>query len=204
MRSSLRTALAVTVLGSVALAGGAVAAPTKAAPVCNLITDPAGDTTGPSTALDIVSGDVASNGKTLTAVIRLAALAESDVSSPTGIAWGMRLTAPKSELPYYLLATKFQGSDVEFTYGQVDGTSLVELGVGTGVVDVATKEVRIHAPVKALGLKPGTTLTNLTAQGRRAIGNPNAATLYTNADSSDPATAKSYTTNAPSCVKPGA
>lgn len=203
MRPSLRTVLAATSVAAVALAGGAVAAPTKAAPVCNLIMDPAGDTAGPSTALDIVSGDIASNGKTLTGVIRLAALAESDLSSPTGVAWGMRLTSPKAELPYYLLATKFQGSAVEFTYGQVDGTSLVELGAGTGIVDVAKKEVRIHAPVKAFGLKPGTKVTDLTAQGRRAIGTAGVA-LYTNADSSDPTTSKSYTTNAPSCVKPGA
>ena len=203
MRPSLRTALAVTAVASVALAGGAVAAPAKAAPVCNLITDPAGDTTGPSTALDIVSGDVASDGKTFTAVIRLAALAETDLTSPTGVAWGMRVTSPKSELPYYLLATKFQGAAVEFTYGQVDGTSLVEAGVGTGVIDVAKKEVRIHAPAKGLGLKPGTTVSELTAQGRRAIGNASAA-LYTNADASDPATAKTYKTGAASCVKPGA
>ena len=152
MRTSLRTALALTAVASVALAGGAAAAPAKAKPVCNLITDPAGDTTGPSTALDIVSGDVASNGKTFTAVIRLAALAESDLSSPTGIAWGMQVTSPKSELPYYLLATKFQGAAVEFTYGQVNGNQLEEAGVGTGVLDVAKKEVRIDAPVKALGL----------------------------------------------------
>lgn len=203
MRTSLRTALALTAVASVALAGGAVAAPAKAKPVCNLITDPSGDTIGPSNALDIVSGDVASNGKTFTAVVRLAALSESDLSSPTGIAWGMRFTSPRSELPYYLLATKFQGSAVEFTYGQVNGSRLEELGVGTGVIDLAKKEVRVHAPVKALNLKPGTTITELTAQGRRATGNPNAVTLYTNADTSSADSAKPYTTNAPSCVKPG-
>lgn len=201
MRPSLRTALALSAAASVLLAGGATAAPGK--PSCNLITDPAGDTTGPSTALDIVSGDVASTAKTFTAVIRLVALAESDLSSPTGIAWGMRFTSPRSELPYYLLATKFQGSDVEFTYGQVDGTTLEELGVGSGKVDLAKKEVRIHAPAKALGLKPGMTLTALQAQGRRAIGNPNAATLYTNADTSDPNAAGEYAVHGQSCVKPG-
>ena len=47
-------------------------------------------------------------------------------------------------------------------------------------------------------------MTDLTAQGRRATGNPNAATLYSNADANDPATAKSYSTGAASCVKPGA
>jgi hypothetical protein len=200
----VRPVLVLALLPALVAAGAATAAPAKPKPVCNLITDPTGDTMGPSTALDIVSGDVASNGKTFTAVIRLAALAESDLSSPTGIAWGMQVTSPKSELPQYLLATKFQGEAVEFTYGQVNGNRLEEAGVGTGVIDIAKKEVRIHAPVKALGFKTGTTVSSLTAQGRRATGNPNAATLYTNADASDPATAKSYKTDAPSCVKPGA
>jgi hypothetical protein len=197
----LRLSVAAAAALSVALAGGAVAAPAK--PVCNLITDAEGDTTGPSTALDIVSGDVASNAKTFTAVIRTAALAETDLSSPTGIAWGLRFVSPKSDLPYYLLASKFQGEDVVFSYGQVDGTSLNELGVAKGVVDIAKKEVRIHAPVKALGLKPGTEITALQAQGRRAIGT-NGAALYMNADSSDASSSEPYTTSTPSCVKPGA
>jgi hypothetical protein len=200
---ALRLAVAGSLGLSLLVGGGAVAAPTKAKPVCNLITDPAGDTTGPSTALDIVSGDVASHAKTFTAVIRLAALAETDLSSPTGIAWGLRFVSPKSDLPYYLLASKFQGEDVVFSYGQVDGTSLNELGVAKGVIDVAEKEVRIHAPVKALGLKPGTEITGLQAQGRRAIGT-NGAALYMDADSSNAAASEDYTTSTPSCVKPGA
>jgi hypothetical protein len=198
--SALRLLVAGSLAVSLAAAGGALAAP---APVCNLITDPTGDTTGPSTALDIVSGDVANDAKTFTGVIRTAALSETDLSSPTGIAWGMRFSAPKSELPIYLLATKFQGSAVEFTFGEVDGTSLVEKGTGTGVIDVAKKEVRIHVPTKALGLKAGTKLTDLTAQGRRAIGASGIA-AYSNADASSVDNAKPYTTNAASCVKPGA
>lgn len=201
MRTSLRTVLAASMVGAVALAGGAVAAPK---PGCNLITDPAGDTTGPATALDILSGDVASNAKTFTGVIRLAALAESDLSSPTGIAWGLRFVSPNSELPLYVLATKFRSGPAEFTYGEIDGSRLLELGAGSGVIDVAKKEVRIHVPTKGLGVKTGSKITELTAQGRRATGDPNAVTLYTNADTTDPATAKPYTVNAGSCVKPGA
>lgn len=203
MRTSLRTVVAASMVGAVAFTGGALAAP-KDKPVCNLITDPAGDTTGPSSALDLVSGDVASNGKTFTGVIRTAALAESDLSSPTGIAWGLRFTTPSSDLPLYLLATKFNGSEAEFTYGEVNGSRLMELGVGKGVIDLAKKEVRIHVPTKGLGVKAGSKITELQAQGRRATGNPNAVTLYTNADTSDPSTAKPYTVNAGSCVKPGA
>lgn len=199
-----RPVLVLAVLPALVLGGAAVAAPTKAKPVCNIITDPVGDTTGPSNALDIVSGDVASNGKTFTAVIRTDELAETDVSSPTGIAWGLRFVSPKSELPYYLLATKPVDGPIEYSYGQVDGTSLVTLGTAKGNFDVAKKEVRIHVPVKALGLKPGTTITDLSAQGRRAYGDPGLAALYMDADNSDASTSKPYRTNAPSCVKPGA
>jgi hypothetical protein len=198
MRSTLlRTGLALGVAGAVVLAG-----PSGAAGPCNLITDPTGDTTGPSTALDIVSGDLASDDKTLTGVIRTAALAETDASAPTGIAWSLRWTQPGSELPKYLLASKFQGSAVEFSYGEIDGTSLVELGVGTGVLDIAAKEVRISAPLKGLGLRKGVSLTELNALGQRVYGVSGAA-LYSPADSSDAATSKPYTTGAPSCVTPG-
>lgn len=203
MRTDLiRPALALSLAAAVAAGGVAVAAPAPK-PVCNLITDPAGDTTGPSTALDIVGGDLASNGKVLTGVIRLAALAETDVSSPTGIAWGMRYTVPGSSLPKYLLATKFQGEAVEFSFGDVNGTSLEELGKGSGVLDVAKKEVRIHAPAKAVGAKPGAMLTELSAQGRRAIGSNQVATLYSNADASEAANARPYTAGTRSCITPG-
>lgn len=197
----LRTAIAASLALSLAGAGGALAGPKTA---CNLITDPAGDTTGPTTALDIVSGDVASNAKTFTAVIRTAALAESDLSSPTGIAWGIRFVSPRSELPLYVLATKFRSGPAEFSYGEIDGSRLMQLGTGKGVIDVENKEVRIHVPAKGLGLKQGVKVTDLTAQGRRATGDPNAATLYTNADTTDAASAKPYTVGNPSCVKPGA
>lgn len=199
-----RPVLALAVVPALLVGGAAVAAPTKAKPVCNIITDPVGDTTGPSNALDIVSGDVASNGKTFTAVIRTYALAETDVSSPTGIAWGLRFVSPRSDLPYYVLATKPVDAPIEFSYGQVDGATLVTLGTAKGNFDVAKKEVRIHVPVKALGLKPGTTITDLSAQGRRVYGDPGLVALYMDADSSDASTSKPYTTNAPSCVKPGA
>lgn len=204
MRARVRTAVVLSVVAAVASAGGAVAAPTKAKPVCNLITDPAGDTTGPSNALDIVSGDVASNGKTFTAVIRTAALAETDISSPTGIAWGLRFVSPKSDLPYYLLATKSVDGPIEYSYGQVDGTSLVTLGTAKGNFDVAKKEVRIHVPLRGLGLRPDVVITELSAQGRRAYGDPGLAALYMDADNSDASTSKPYRTNDPSCVKPGA
>lgn len=197
--SALRPVLAVALCAGLAAATGVATAAPK--PVCKLVTDPTGDGIG-SAAVDLTSADVASNGKLLTGVIRVAKAATSEPTSPTGVAWGLRYTAPGDELPYYLLASKFATGETEFTYGQVDGTSLNELGTATGVVDTTANEIRIHVPLKALGLKPGKELTNLSAQARRATGTSGLA-LYSNADSTTAENAKSYRVGTPSCVKVG-
>lgn len=197
-RPVLALALAAGLLGVVGL-GTAAAAP----PACKLITDPAGDSTGPTNTLDVVSGDIASDKKKITAVIRLANLAETDPTSPTGLSWSIRFNAAGATLPYYILAQKDARGAVGFSFGQVDGTSLMPLGGGTGVIDIPKKEVRIHVRATDLRIKPGTELSGLLAQGRRFIGDPAVGGLYLNTDSSDPATSSPYTMGAPSCVKPG-
>lgn len=198
----IRPLLALTLCAG--LAGGLGLSSASAAPAksCNIMTDPAGDATG-STALDVVSGDLASDAKTLTGVVRVTKLSETDPTSPTGIAWGVRFTAPGSDLPYYLLATKLARGDAGFSFGQVDGTSLRTLGGATGVIDVAKNEVRIHVKLKDIRLKKGMTITGSFLQGRRVIGDPSAAALYSSADSSDPATSTEYALGTPSCVTPG-
>lgn len=189
----------LAVLGGAAGLTSATAAPAKS---CNIMSDPAGDAIG-STALDVVTGDLASDAKTLTGVIRVVKLAESDPSSPTGIAWGVRFMAPGSDLPYYLLATKLARGDASYSFGQVSGSSLQTLGGASGSIDLAKNEVRIHVKLKDIRLKPGAKITGAFLQGRRVIGDPAAAALYSSADSSDPATAKEYVLGSPSCVTPG-
>lgn len=78
----------------------AEAAP-KPKPACQAITDDKGDTFairgqdslgafGPQEdALDIVSADLASNGKVVTAVVRVAALSRAIATSPTGFTAGI-------------------------------------------------------------------------------------------------------------------
>ncbi len=77
-----------------ALAAGTGVAAAAPMPVCNLVTDKAGDTNlypvggVTSDALDITSVDVASDKRTVTAVIRVKKLALTDPKAPTGMTWG--------------------------------------------------------------------------------------------------------------------
>lgn len=201
MSVRLRPVLAAAVCAALAAGTGIAAAAPK--PVCNLITDPAGDSTGPTQTLDVVSGDLASSAKTITAVIRVVNLAETDATSPTGTSWSIRFNAAGAELPYYILAQKPARGPAGFSFGQVSGSTLTTLGGATGIIDVAKKEVRIHVKATDLRLKPGTQITDLLAQGRRFIGDPAVGGLYLNADSSDATTSKPYAMGAASCVKPG-
>src|SRR5262245_27463636 len=93
------------VIASITILTLAVGAPTalgatkpkpkpKPKPVCNLVTDPAGDASllagasgqGYDASLDIISADVASDGKTITAVVRVKTLAKpaNDTAAPLG------------------------------------------------------------------------------------------------------------------------
>lgn len=201
MSVRLRPVLAVAVCAALAAGSGIAAAAPK--PVCNLITDPAGDSIGPTQTLDVVSGDIASTKKTITAVIRVTSLAETDATSPTGTSWSIRFNAAGAELPYYILAQKTSRGPAGFSFGQINGNTLETLGGATGIIDVAKKEVRIHVKASDLRIKPGTKLTDLMAQGRRFVGDSALVGLYLNADSTDATTSKPYTMGAASCVKPG-
>ncbi len=83
--SPLRPALAVVLVSSAVVAGGAVAAP---APVCNLVVDDKGDTESApfpaSDTIDITSADVASDGETLTAVLRVAKYTANETATIYG------------------------------------------------------------------------------------------------------------------------
>ena len=201
MRTPLRTALAVTAAATVAFAGGATAAPAK--PLCNLITDGTGDVAAPSANLDIVSADVASDAKKLTAVIRVAKLAESDGTAPTGVAYNFRFMLPGSTVRYYLLASVEPSSlgGTTFEFGTIEtGNALTPIGDATGKLDLAKSEVRITAPTSfgAVKIKPGTKLVSLQALTQRRF-----VVLLSGADSTVIDESKSYTAGTASCVKPG-
>jgi hypothetical protein len=214
MSSSFTRPAFALVLAATVVAGGAAVAAPKAAPVCNLFTDPAGDGTGfvltdqnylpNDPQLDIVSGDVASDGKSITAVLRLSALEATDTNAPTGRTYYVNFGIGDVELN--LSAALDQDGAATYSAGFQDTASRAGLGEVTGVLDLAKKEVRIHAPLaifaEKLPLKAGTKLEYVEGLAQRYVGNRTAGRGVTpSADATEPG--KAYTIGAPSCVVPG-
>lgn len=179
------TLMAVALL----VAGGAgvtTAAQAKAKPVCNLVTDPKGDAAYNGAVPgadgdDIVSADVASDGKTITAVLRAAAIPASDPQAPLGRNYSVLFTAPGSGDLLYLSARTYpQGPKYLFGYQATDPDTGVNtnysLGDATGALDTAKGEVHISVPVKSFvdgakaKLAKGAKLGGLTATVDRIVG----------------------------------
>ena len=80
-------------------------------PVCNIMKDDTGDATYNNVPGDgnddIQTADLASDGKVITAVIRLAALAQPDPSAPAGQGFYVRWNAKGSENQLFLAARSF-------------------------------------------------------------------------------------------------
>jgi hypothetical protein len=177
----LATSLLLT--GGIGAVSHASAAAAK--PVCNLIQDPTGDATynnvpgAPGD--DIVSADIASDGVTITGVLRLAGLSCPDPQAPLGRNYTVLFTAPGSGDLLYLSARTYpQGTKFLYGYQAADPTSGVHtnysLGDATGVVDTAKAEVHVSVPVKAFvdgakaKLAKGAKLAGLQATVDRIVG----------------------------------
>ena len=200
----------------------------KVKPVCQIIKDATGDAAYNGAVPgdgndDVVSGDIASDGKTVTGVIRLAALAQPDPMAPFGQGFFVRFTPKGTDKVLFVSARTFpQGPTFVYGYAAADpntgvGTSYA-LGSATGVVDTAKKEVRISAPAAgfaAAGVKlvKGLKLLSPTADTWRLVGQgfvpsqdvagtrvPLAGVLLPFDDATGPA----YIVGTPSCVKLGA
>ena len=223
--TALSLAALVTVSG---LAAGAQAAPKpkpKPKPVCNLITDAPGDSAASAApgddAVDVVGGDFASNGKQITAVIKVAKITETNPNSPLGqsyfMVFGVKGTDDVLSLSAGLYPT---GREFKFGYQGVDPNTGVNtsytLGDATGVVDTAKNEFRITVDIakfpQAKFLKPGGTVSTITAEARRVYGQrvvgsqqvgPARAPLGGVTLTFDTAEGKKYTLGAPSCVAVG-
>ena len=163
-----RLALLPVSLILAATASSAVAADKVA---CNAIEDPKGDTFavrsqdappaggpvyGPQEdSLDVISGDLAGDGKTVTAVVRIAKFSRSIQLSPTGITVGVDFLIGNSTDVIRLMAVLATGQPDKFEVtwkpdGHTANVPVNYLGEVTGVVDEAKGEVRIHAPVELL------------------------------------------------------
>lgn len=205
-------AVAASLVGA-GVANAAVKRP-KPKPVCNLIADDKADASFLGAApndpnLDIVSGDIASNAKTITAVLRLASFAETDPQAPLGRGYYLEFNAPGLDTPIYF---NFQITpDLKrFAWGTQEvlatgNGSYVKKGDATGVLDAAKGEIRISVPVadvNAVGkVKPGAKLTNLAASSTMVLGTSVTGGLVSTVD--DAAGTKPYIAGAPSCVTPG-
>lgn len=205
----LRPALTAGLLGVLATAGLAGAAP---APVCKLVNDVKGDGTGfvftdtdylpndPN--LDLISGDIATSGKLITAVIRTDELALSDPNSPTGRAYYANFMVGGAQL---FLSAALDGAGAASFSGGFTETRRTSLGEATGVVDPAKKEVRITAPVSLFAekaaIKDGVKILDLNLLAQRYVGQRGVGGLTPSAD--EALGGKTYTAGAKSCVVVG-
>lgn len=201
--------IACTGVLAVATATSALAAPKK---VCNLVQDGAGDAsrlyvsgaTGQnSSALDVLSTDIASNSKQVTTVIRVATLSATDTQSPFGMAW--RASFKVGEFELYTKAMVDRAGAATYEYGFIENAIENKLGETEGLVaiDTAKNEVRVTAPVlgfvtKGGGPTVGKKGTNITAKTFRAMPRPAVDSDVDNATST-----KTYSFGAASCVTVG-
>lgn len=177
----LRTALVPVLALAVVAAPAATAAGKKPAkaPSCNTITDAAGDTFavrsqdaqgvyGPQDdGLDIRSADLASDGKVVTAAVRIAKLSRSVSTSPMGLTVGVDFLIGDSDSVVRLQAVLPSGQPDRFevsarSLDALPNTPSTFVGAVTGVVDLPKNEIRISAPAALLApygaLKPGVKL----------------------------------------------
>lgn len=226
MRATALT-LAALVAASGLAAGAEAATKPKPAPkpVCNLITDPAGDAVYNNVpgndSDDIVSGDLATNAKSMAAVIRVKALAYPDPQWALGRVYSISFTPKGSDNEVFLAARTYpQGVQYILGHRAVDPTSGINTSYKdadvTGSVDAAKGEIRITAPmaeVAKLGKLPkGAVIKGMFAKAERMLGQgvvPSQDVAGTRVplgglllqfDLAD--TSKPYTVGSPSCVKP--
>lgn len=211
----VRTATVLAVAGSLFAVGGSQAA---TAAVCNLVVDPAGDDGGNppfnhTDSLDILGADIASDGKIVTVVLRLAKAVASDSSTPTGRSYYLdfAVTGGTNKLSLGVTTTP---TNTAFSPSYVDGT--LHRGIAstdtTGVFDEAKKELRISAPASAWGtygeIKKGTKISDIQALSYYFVGAYTPSQVGTagggslqSGDNAD--TAKTYVAGAASCVALG-
>jgi hypothetical protein len=196
-------------------------------PVCQIIKDATGDAAYngvvPGTGNDdIVSADLASNGKTVTAVIRLAALDANDPQAPLGHNYIVTFGG-KGAANTLFLAARTYATGTKFLYGYQGSDPTLPINISypmgdaTGTVNAAKKEIHIsvaNAAFAAQGSKlpVGSKLTSPAVLSYRIVGQgvvpsmqvgPQWVPLGGVSEPFDDAAGKSYVVGTPSCVKPG-
>jgi hypothetical protein len=204
-----RSVLALSAVLAAGLAGGASAAVKKP---CQLIKDATGDAVvlaAKDDGLDIVTADLASDAKKITAVIRLKTYAATDPLAPMGRKVYMQWNAPGGDFPLYMAVSIDPGFEPYFTYGHLEtlatgNGSYTKDGDANGVLDTAKHEVRITAPISGFAAhgkhKPGAKLTGIEASTKWLIGAAGGGFV----EPADTATsAKGYVAGTATCVVVG-
>jgi hypothetical protein len=198
----LRPALLAGLAGSLVAAGGALAAP---APACKIVKDAQGDASilSDQASLDIVTGDLASDGKNITAVMRLAGPpGGANPEAAGGTRYYFSFSVPRVTDAQYLSALVPFVGEPTFRTGQIvaDGTRRTFTNDPAPVKgSIKGNDLTISAPVSAFAdrakIASGTKLSSLTAETFAVVG-----ILLVGVDE---ASGKAYTVGTPSCVKPG-
>jgi hypothetical protein len=169
---------------AVVLAAGVWAGPFAHAaaprPACNLVTDPSGDVmlSGPGVDngdYDVRSGDIATDARRLTAVIRLSSLAPEDAASPAARDYEFDFVA--NGHGFGLMASLLTGGAsyeaVVYDRTTPGGRTGTDLGEVSGVIDTVHHEIRITAPLSLFAPYASfkqTYLDQLTVGSARAVG----------------------------------
>ena len=241
----IRPALSASLIIVVAASGVANAAThkKKAAtpkPVCNIVTDPAGDAPfDPSLGLgvtapgnddnaDILSADISSDAKNLTAVIRVKSLASPDSAWPEAHLYMLSWSVPGHDTPVYLAGTvdpnpASAGYGPQYVFGDGGSTAAGTLlyynidysATVKGTVDAAKNTITLSVPLAQLKgygtYTPGTHFSGITVQTQQLLNGPTFGQNVPGAGGSlgwgwqsDTASGlKDYVAGTPSCVKPG-
>lgn len=230
-------AVAVAVSGE-ANAAGHKAKPKPVARVCNLVTDPAGDGlfdpvgTGLSQFPedpngDILSADVASDAKNVTAVLRLKSLASPDTTYPFAHFYMVSWTVPGHDSPVYLGGTldpnpaaatvfgpQFVFGDSGTFHSALNYYNIASTQV-RGTVDAAKGTLTMSVPISAISsygkYNPGTRFSGINASTQALVNGPvlpaneppvgGSLAWGFQEDTADGG--KDYVAGTPSCVKPG-
>jgi hypothetical protein len=191
----LRPVVIALFAASVAAGGVAVAAP-KAAPVCNIVTDDKGDgtliATPNSKALDVVSADIATGPKTVTAVIRVDGMG-ADPTTTLGVEYKINFTV--GGVSQFLRYQNSTGLGETYDYGDQSGANGGSTSKGTadGAIDASKGTITISAPKSEFAGMKGGTATEIVARSYVSLG-----ALFEAADTATGT--KPYKDLTPSCV----
>jgi len=171
---------------------------------------------GPSSdTLDIVSADLVSDKKWVTAVIRVKKLtATSPSAAPTGITWYMSFTADGTDFVFAAHTDPTGAQYFDAAYITATGGSLYA-GGPIGKIDLAKNEVRISVPTDVMAsqatVKAGLKFTKIAAGAANelAIFDKSGAVVeggifeYAPVNTDAARTTKTYVAGTKNCVLPG-